>query len=312
MPTKAYATSRIKHARATAAEMEERRQALFAIVEEIQPATVRQVFYQAVVRGPIEKTEAAYEKVQRAIVALRREGVMPYGWIVDGTRWMRKPTTFNSLDAALRNTAATYRKALWAELPDYVEVWIEKDALAGAVLPVTEQYDVPLMVARGFASLSFLASAAEYIDGLDKQVFIFQCGDHDPSGVAAAESAAESIESTLRELAPSADISFERLAVTPAQIERLSLPLRPTKRSDSRAARFTAEFGAGSVELDAIHPDTLRDMVREAIERHIDQRQLETLMAAERSERQMLRMFASDVRTGAYASSRIDRQHGTP
>ena len=81
------------------------------------------------VRGLVEKTEAAYEKVQRAIVALRREGVMPYGWIVDGTRWMRKPTTFNTLDAALRHTAATYRKALWADLPVYVEVWVEKDAL---------------------------------------------------------------------------------------------------------------------------------------------------------------------------------------
>ncbi len=291
--TKAYATSRIKRARATAAEMEERRQALLAIVEEIQPATVRQVFYQAVVRGLIEKTERSYEKVQRAIVALRREGDMPYGWIVDGTRWMRKPITFDSLDAALRHTAATYRKALWADLPEYVEIWIEKDSLAGAVLPVTEEFDVPLMVARGFASLSFLASAAEYMDGLDKQVFVYQLGDHDPSGVAAAES----IESTLRELAPSADITFERLAVTPAQIERLSLPLRPTKRSDSRAVKFTAEFGAGSVELDAIHPDTLRAIVRGAIERHIDKRQLETLMAAERSERQMLRMFASNVRT---------------
>ena len=247
---KAYATSRIKRARASAAEMEERRNALYAIVEEIQPASVRQVFYQAVVRGLIEKTEAAYEKVQRAIVALRREGDMPYGWIVDGTRWMRKPTTFNSLDEALRHTASTYRKALWADLPDYVEVWIEKDALAGAVLPVTSEFDVPLMVARGFASLSFLASAAEYMDDLDKQVFVYQLGDHDPSGVAAAAS----IENTLRELAPSADITFERLAVTPAQIERLSLPLRPTKRSDSRAAKFTAEFGAGSVELDADPP----------------------------------------------------------
>jgi hypothetical protein len=301
MPT-AYATSRIKHARATAAEMEERRNALYAIVEEIQPATVRQAFYQAVVRGLIEKTEADYEKVQRALVALRRDREMPYGWIVDGTRWMRKPTTFNSLDAALRHTAATYRKALWADLPDYVEVWIEKDALAGAVYPVTSEFDVPLMVARGFASLSFLASAAEYMNGLDKQVFVYQLGDHDPSGVAAAES----IERDLRRLAPSADISFERLAVTPQQIEHLNLPLRPTKRSDSRAARFTAEFGAGSVELDAIHPDMLRAIVRGAIERHIDQRQLEVLMAAERSERQMLRMFASDVR-----ADRMNGEGGT-
>jgi hypothetical protein len=42
----------------------------------------------------------------------------------------------------------------------YVEVWLEKDALSGVVLPVTSMYDVPLMVARGYASLSFLHSAA--------------------------------------------------------------------------------------------------------------------------------------------------------
>ena len=221
------------------------------------------------------------------------KGICPTAglWTAPAGCGSRQPS--NSLDEALRHTASTYRKALWADLPDYAEVWIEKDALAGAVLPVTSEFDVPLTVARGFASLSFLASAAEYMDDLDKQVFVYQLGNHDPSGIAAAAS----IENTLRELTPSADITFERLAVTPAQIERLSLSLRPTKRSNSRAAKFTAEFAAGSVELDAIHPDTLRAIVRGAIERHIDQRQLETLMAAERGEREMLRMFASNVRT---------------
>jgi hypothetical protein len=74
----------------------------------------------------------------------------------------------------------------------------------------------------------------------------------------------------LRELAPDAEIHFERLAVTLEQIAHLNLPLRPTKHSDSRAARFEAEYGQGSVELDAIHPDALRAIVREAIERHVD------------------------------------------
>ena len=293
---KPYGPRAIKR-RATAEEMEERRRPLLAIVAEIRPATVRQIFYQGVVRGLIEKTELAYRKVQRTLVDLRREGRMPYGWITDGTRWMRKPTTFDTLEQALRHTAVTYRKALWADLPDYCEVWIEKDALAGVVYPITSEFDVALMVSRGFASLSFLAEAAEYMNSLDKQVFIYQLGDHDPSGVAAGEA----IESTLRELAPTADIVFERLAVTPAQIERLSLPLRPTKRTDSRAARFEAEFGAGSVELDAIHPDALRAMVRSAIERHIDRRELEVLMTAERNERQILRMFAADARAGRHS-----------
>ena len=87
-------------------------------------------------------------------------------------RWQRKPRTFDSVEDALRNTAAFYRKALWNEADSYVEIWLEKDALAGVVYPVTSMYDVPLMVARGYASLSFLYSAAEAINELDVPAYI--------------------------------------------------------------------------------------------------------------------------------------------
>ena len=56
--TQVYQTSPIKRRRASKTEMEQRREALFQIVSEMQPMTVRQVFYQATVRGIIDKTEA--------------------------------------------------------------------------------------------------------------------------------------------------------------------------------------------------------------------------------------------------------------
>ena len=62
-----YEASQLKRGRATKAEMEARAEALIDIVEEISPCTVRQVFYQATVRGVIEKTEAGYGKVQRLL-----------------------------------------------------------------------------------------------------------------------------------------------------------------------------------------------------------------------------------------------------
>jgi hypothetical protein len=275
--------------RATRLEMEERLDALAAIVAEIQPCSVRQVFYQAVVRGVVGKTEAEYEKVQRALVRLRRTRQIPYGFIADGTRWRIKPTTYSSLGQALARTAQFYRRSLWDSAGAYLEIWLEKDALSGVVHPVTEEYDIGLHVARGFSSLSFLAESAEDITEKGKPTFIYHLGDHDPSG----RNAGEAIERTLRELAPDAAIHFERLAVTTEQIADLDLPLRPTKHSDSRAPRFEAEFGQGSVELDAIHPDTLRAIVRDAIERHVDFRQLEVLQAAEESERGILEMFAA-------------------
>jgi hypothetical protein len=283
-----YVASHIKRRqRSTKDEVWRRREGLLAIVSAMRPMTVRQVFYQASVRGLVDKTEAGYTQVQRDLVLLRRGKVMPYGWLADNTRWQRKPETFRSVEAALAETARFYRKALWADADCYVEVWLEKDALAGVVYPVTAMYDVPLMVARGYASLSFLHSAAEAINELDVPVHIYHLGDFDPSGV----NAGEKIEETLRELAPDAEIHFERLGVTEEQIADWDLPTRPTKKKDTRAKNF----GDVSVELDAIEPDRLRALVELAIEQHLPPKQYEVLKAAEDSERQLLHKLVAGV-----------------
>jgi hypothetical protein len=150
----------------------------------MRPMTVRQVFYQATVRGIIEKTEDGYGKVQSDLVRMRRSGMLPYGWITDNTRRQRKPRSFDGIEEALQDCAKFYRTDLWRHASAYVEVWLEKDALSGVIYPVTAQYDVPLMVARGYASLSFLHSAAEAINVLDVPAYIYHLGDFDPSGAA--------------------------------------------------------------------------------------------------------------------------------
>jgi hypothetical protein len=273
--------SPIKRARATKAEVTERRAALRQTTADGHPMTVRQVFYQATVRGLVPKTERGYAIVQHDLTIMRRAGELRYDWLADNTRWQRKPETYDGIEAALEATAAFYRKDLWAHADRYVEVWLEKDALSGVIYPVTSLYDVPLMVARGYASLSFLHSAASFIAELEVPAFIYHCGDFDPSGV----NAGEKIEETLREMAPYADITFERLAVNPDQIAAWNLPTRPTKQTDSRAKGF----GTESVELDAIEPNRLRGIVEDAIQQHLPADQLAVLEAAEESERAILR-----------------------
>ena len=280
MSAPAYEASPIKRHRSTKAEIEERREALLAIIDDGKPMTVRQVFYQATVRGLVEKAESGYAKVQTDLTVMRRTGELPYDWLADNTRWQRKPRTFGSVEEALRQTAAFYRKSLWTDADSYVEIWLEKDALAGVIYPITSMYDVPLMVARGYASLSFLHSAAEYIDQLEVPTYIYHLGDFDPSGV----NAGEKIEETLNELVPDAVIYFERIAVNEEQIDAWSLPTRPTKTSDTRSKGF----GDISVELDAIEPNQLRAIVQEAIEVHLPAEQFEVLKAAEQSEREII------------------------
>jgi hypothetical protein len=148
-------------------------------------------------------------------------------------------------------------------------------------------YDVPLMVARGYASLSFLHNAAEYINELSVPAYIYHLGDFDPSGV----NAGEKIEEALREMAPDAKIYFYRLAVTEAQISAWNLPTRPTKATDTRSKNF----GSISVELDAIEPNLLRTLVTAAIESHLPKHQYEVLKATEDSERKLITRLVAKV-----------------
>jgi hypothetical protein len=285
-----YETSQIKRVRSTKAEVEDRRDALYWIIYHGRPMTVRQVFYQATIKNLVEKAESGYNKVQTDLTILRRNGELPYDWLADNTRWQRKPRTYNGIEDALEQTAAFYRKSLWADADCYAEIWLEKDALAGVVYPVTSKYDVPLMVARGYASLSFLHTAAEFIKRLTVPAFIYHLGDFDPSG----DNAGEKIEETLCEMAPDAEIHFERIAVTEEQIEEWDLPTRPTKEKDTRAKNF----GKISVELDAINPRVLRSLVQKTIQ-HLPARRLKVLKAAEDSERELLQSLVRIATEGA-------------
>jgi hypothetical protein len=64
--------------------------------------TVRQVFYQLVVRDVIEKTEKAYNgTVIRLLTDMRLNGELPLSWIVDESRRRRITQTFTGPEAAL-------------------------------------------------------------------------------------------------------------------------------------------------------------------------------------------------------------------
>ena len=267
--------------------MIELREALYEIVRVDHPMTVRQTFYRAVSSGIIPKTESSYKNVVcRLLAEMRLDGTLPWGWIADNTRWQRKPRTFSSLEHALQETARLYRRAVWDSQDVYVECWCEKDALAGVVYQETQLWDVPLMITRGYQSLSYLYEAAEAIGARGQPAFLYYFGDHDPSGV----DIERNLGVRLRELAPDVEISLERVAVTPAQIKRLKLPTRPTKKTDSRSHGFEGE----SVEVDAIPPRLLRRLVGSAIERHVDQDALGLLQAAEESERATLEYIAEE------------------
>jgi hypothetical protein len=262
--------------------MERLKDSLFALLESDHPQTVRGVFYQATVHGLVDKTEAGYRTVQRVLVDLREKD-MPYHYIADNTRWMRKPKSHDDIEELLTDAYRFYRKATWRDQSAYVEVWCEKDALAGIIYEVTSRWDVPLMVTRGYSSISFLYEAAGAISLVNKPCFIYYLGDYDPSGV----DIAQNVEKRLRQYTVGADINFRRSAVTSEQIKKMNLPTRPTKRSDTRSKKFNDD----SVELDAIPARELKKIVNNCIERHIDHDALESTKRIEKAERESLESF---------------------
>jgi hypothetical protein len=285
-----YEASPVKRRRATKDEMEERAEFLIGYAERHGPITVRGLYYQAEVAGLpcIDKTESSYGKIQRQVLDLRRRGRLAYDRIADATRWMRKPTSYDSIQDALAEAARLYRRNLWRDTEDYVEVWVEKDALAGVIYPVTRKYDVPLMVTRGFSSETFAYEAVAARGDDERHYWVYYFGDFDRSGRDAANALKEKLE-RFADDTRRFNMIFITVAVTQKQIERFGLSTRPHKRESAADRKWPYDYAC---ELDAFDPDILRRLVEERIELHLPRGQLEVLKAAEESEREMLQMFA--------------------
>jgi hypothetical protein len=273
--------------------MEERAAFFIAYAKLHAPVTVRGLYYQAEVAGlpGIDKTELGYAKVQRQVLDLRRQGRLPYGCIADGSRWAIRARTWDSVEDALRATARTYRMALWRDSDVAVEVWCEKDALAGVIQPVTLEYDVPLMVTRGFTSETFAHEAVDTYRGSGRELHVLALYDFDRSGQDAAESLREKVERFGGEKRVS--VEFWPLALNEDHIREWNLPTRPPKRLTAADRRWPYAFAC---ELDAIPPDTLRGLVRDAIETFLPAEELRRLKAVEAEERETFTRFAETWR----------------
>ena len=280
----------IKRTRRTNAEMEAIRAAIFSELEETHPQTVRHVFYRMTTLDVVPKQEKlGYQTVKIQLLNMRKNGRVPWQWIADATRWQRKPTSYGSLEEALKRTAEFYRRDIWRQAEHYVEVWCESDSIAGIIMEVTAEYDVPLMVSRGFSSATYLWEAARSIATVGKPVYLYYFGDWDPSG----KIIPKVIERELRSHAPNAEIHFERIAIAPEQIQNLGLPTKPPKTST-----HSKGFKGGTVEIEAMPVPVLLDLVRDCIEQHIDQRQRDVLKVAEESERDILAGMLGELREG--------------
>ncbi|WFR60836.1 hypothetical protein P9222_20105 [Paenibacillus amylolyticus] len=195
-------------------------------------------------------------------------------------------------DLILHSAARSFAYDKWADQDNYVEVWVEKDALVGIVGQVCEELDIPYFSCRGYVSQSEMWAAAQRMDDIagQKEIHIIHLGDHDPSG----RDMSRDIVDRLQLFGVS--VEFQRIALNYDQIEEYSPPPNPTKLTDSRASGYIADFGYECWELDALRPDVIDGLIRNAVTQLCDLDLLEEARGRENKAKYTLRAVAEDWR----------------
>lgn len=263
--------------------------------------TLRQLYYQFVSRGFIPNKDSEYKKLGSVINDARLAGYIDWDAIVDRTRNLRDLSHWTSPSEIINAVSRQYREDKWAEQPEYVEVWIEKDALVGVLDSVCPANDVPYFSCRGYTSQSEIWGAAQRLGGKieeGKKVTVIHLGDHDPSGIDMSRDIEDRLAMFIAQDLGRIDhgdggyferdgggydslvfdckeelydeLTIDRIALNWDQVQAYNPPPNPAKITDSRATKYIARFGQTSWELDALDPATLVALIQNAIDEHKD------------------------------------------
>jgi len=126
-----------------------------------QRLTARQIFYQFVSRDLIENTARSYQNMTSMLTDARYAGCIDWEAIEDRGREPDVPGEWDSPDEIVDIALRQFRLPRWGDQPRYVELWVEKQALAGVLAPIARRNHVPLMVNKGYSSASAMKAAAD-------------------------------------------------------------------------------------------------------------------------------------------------------
>lgn len=259
-----------------------------------QKLTARQVYYRLVAADRIPNTPRSYQNLTTLLTNARYAGKVDWDIIEDRGReasvWSEYASIVDSLERALY-----FRLPRWADQPRYVELWVEKQALAGVLEPIAMKHHVPLSVNKGYSSASAMKTAADrmrtacglsddpgedYLTDVEREVVIIYLGDHDPSG----EDMVRDIRDRLIEFGvPNLDV--RKAALTMTQVQRYNPPPNPAKTTDSRYETYRRAHGEHSWELDAIPPRDLNLIVEQALAGLVDKRRMDAVITEEKRQR---------------------------
>ena len=252
--------------------------------------SLRQLYYQLVARDFIDNSVKSYKKLGKLVSNARLAGHINWSMIVDRSRSQIINPHWDNPGQIVKAAAESFQIDKWENQPVHMEVMVEKDALSGVLLPVTEQQDIYFTANKGYPSASLLYRMSKrlfYYLGLGKDIYILHLGDHDPSGMDMTRDLADRLE-----LFTGYPVTIKRLALNMDQIEQYNPPENPAKLTDTRASMYITEYGYSSWELDALEPRVLAELVNNFVDEHRDEDLWQETLDKEADMRKSINTFA--------------------
>jgi hypothetical protein len=243
------------------------------------PLTLRQLYYRLVSKTLIPNTKSSYKGLSAQLVKAREDGLVDDSKIEDRSRKVQGYGDYgyesieDFVEAQLyrwKEAWSNFSMPMWNDQENYVIIALEKDALSRLFVDIATDYRVKVFATRGYSSYTFVKTIAKDLDPSKKNVILY-FGDYDPSG---RDIQRDLGERATRYGSEGAEFVIRRIALTPEQIDLYKLPPVPEDAEtlaklsrDPRSKTYGMNF---AVELDAIEPDALQKLIRDAIISQID------------------------------------------
>ncbi|MBR2689227.1 MAG: hypothetical protein IKE42_15345 [Aquamicrobium sp.] len=268
--------------------------------------TLRQLYYQFVARGLIENSDKSYDNLGGLISDARLAGLVSWTAIEDRGRTCRRPYVQESIAGALAEIQEAYSPDLWSDQENYIEIWVEKDALINVIERPADRWQIAYLACKGYLSSSEAWRAGQrFIEAGDagKKLHLIHLGDHDPSGIDMTRDNGSRLDLF------GAQVEVHRIALNMDQVQAYTPPPNPAKVTDSRAKEYIQRFGKTSWELDALEPAVLARLIDDKVRELLDVGSFNAALARREEERSALE-YISDHADDALDWARQQLEEG--
>jgi hypothetical protein len=216
------------------------------------PLTIRQIFYRLVGKYSLAKTENNYAYLDKLLVQHRKNEWIDWNRIVDLTR---KPTNLeyhaeltpeawiNYWAEDFLDSLSRYRQPEYKNQEYLVEVWSEHEGLQPLFMKALRGYPITLYFTRGRNSWSNFYESAERLKRTSRKKIILHFADADEYGMNMTENIQEAFDFF------EVKVEVARIALNDRQVKEWNLP---------------------DTQLEAIEPDRMITLIREAVKKYID------------------------------------------